>query len=254
MRELVAGFLLQVAQFRAAVGRLSVIVAVPFYVLIFLSITRNAGRSDLDLQATLAPFLASMWTLALVLAGDVVAGDKREGTLEPLLASPGSVFRVILGRVTAVGFLGLFCAVETLVVAVLLFGVRPTVAHPGWFALGVLVTCLAMAGTSNIMAGLFVLGRAAVNFQNALNYPFYVLGGVFVPVAFLPGWLRPVSDGVFLSWSSDLLRDSLSAGALVDPGLRVAVIVGLGAAGVAVGWALQAVVLVRIRRTGAIVW
>jgi ABC-2 type transport system permease protein len=128
------------------------------------------------------------------------------------------------------------------------------VAHPGWFALGVLVTCLAMAGTSNIMAGLFVLGRAAVNFQNALNYPFYVLGGVFVPVAFLPGWLRPVSDGVFLSWSSDLLRDSLSAGALVDPGLRVAVIVGLGAAGVAVGWALQAVVLVRIRRTGAIVW
>ena len=53
------------------------------------------------------------------------------------------------------------------------------------------------------MATVFVLARTAMLFTNALGYPFYILGGVLVPVAFLPGWLRPVSRLVFLSWSSD---------------------------------------------------
>ena len=78
------------------------------------------------------------------------------------------------------------------------------------------------------MATVFVLARTAMLFTNALGYPFYILGGVLVPVAFLPGWLRPVSRLVFLSWSSDLLRDALSAAPIRDLMLRLGVIAGLG--------------------------
>jgi ABC-2 type transport system permease protein len=85
-----------------------------------------------------------------------------------------------------------------------------------------------VVGAASIMSAVFVLARTAMLFTNALGYPFYLLGGVLVPAAFLPGWLQPVSRLVFLSWSSDLLRDSLSTAPLHDLAPRAAVIAGLG--------------------------
>lgn len=254
MRELRAGFVLQVTQFRNSIGRISIIIAIPFYVLIFLSITRHAGRTDLDLHAALAPCLAGMWTLVVMLSGATLPDDKRAGTLEPLLASPVNVIVSVLGRTAAVGVLGLVCVVETLVVAGLLFDVRLNVPHPVLFGGTLVATAVAMSGTSAVLAVVFLLGRSAGNFENALVYPVYVLGGVFVPVAFLPEWLHPISRAVFLSWSSDLLRDATSAEQVIDPGRRLMVILGLGLAGVLLGAAAQALVLQRIRRTGEILW
>lgn len=252
MRRVLVAARLQLALFRHSLGRIAILVAIPFYVLIFLSITRYHGRTDLDLPAVLAPALAGMWTLALTLAGDVIAGDKRWGVLELMLASPTRLFPVILGRTGMVGILGVVCVVESWLVGVVGFRVDSSVAHPLWCVAGFAATLFAMAGTSTVMAALFVLGRSALNFQNALTYPFYLLGGVFVSVSFLPGWLRPLSAAVFLSWSSDLLRDSLTAPVLSDPARRIGVIVGLGLAGLLVGAALQAFVVRRVRVTGAI--
>src|SRR5206468_2583677 len=73
------------------------------------------------------------------------------------------------------------------------------------------VTAVAMAGTSAAMAAIFVAARAARRFANALGYPFYILGGLLVPITFLPPWLRPLSWLTYLYWSAGLLRDALSA-------------------------------------------
>jgi ABC-2 type transport system permease protein len=89
-------------------------------------------------------------------------------------------------------------------------------------------------------------------FQNSLNYPFYVLGGVMVPVSFLPGWLEPVSRAVFLSWSADLLRDALAPPAIPYLLPRLAAVLGLGLAGYATGvWLLHRAVD-RLRKTGSL--
>ncbi|MDX1450897.1 MAG: ABC transporter permease, partial [Acidimicrobiia bacterium] len=102
------------------------------------------------------------------------------------------------------------------------------------------------------MATVFTAARSARTFQNSLSYPFYVLGGVLVPVEMLPGWVQPLSRGVFLSWSSDLLRDSLAYPPVASLGFRVAVILLLGLVGFGLGWWLMGRVIDRLKRIGTV--
>jgi ABC-2 type transport system permease protein len=100
------------------------------------------------------------------------------------------------------------------------------------------------------MASLFVLARNAVTFSNSASFPFYVLGGILVPVSLLPHWIRPLSSIVFLSWSADLLRAGLRSSPIHDFGYRLGMVGLLGACGLGVGvWAMH-VILRRVRGTG----
>jgi ABC-2 type transport system permease protein len=115
-----------------------------------------------------------------------------------------------------------------------------------------LVTAFAILGTALVMASVFVLSRSARNFQNSLNYPFFLLGGVLVPVALLPGWLQPLCRLVFLSWSADLLRDALEPAPVRGVAARLLVIALLGAAAAALGRWLLHRMLDRLRRHGTL--
>jgi ABC-2 type transport system permease protein len=102
------------------------------------------------------------------------------------------------------------------------------------------------------MSSVFVLSRSVRAYQNSLSYPFFVLGGVMVPVALLPGWIEPVSRAVFLTWSADLLRDSLTTEPVTNLVARLGVVLALGAAGFLVGLVLLRRAVDRLRRTGTI--
>jgi ABC-2 type transport system permease protein len=116
----------------------------------------------------------------------------------------------------------------------------------------VIVTLGAMAGWSLLMSALFVATRTARTFQNTLSYPFMLLGGVFVPVDQLPQWMRPVARLVFLSWSSDLLRDAMAAAPVSSVAGRLAMVLLLGAAGLGLGLLTLRRVLRRVRATGTL--
>ena len=100
---------------------------------------------------------------------------------------------VVLGRIFVVTVVSLIGVLEALLVARLLFGVVLQVPHPAQFAGVVVLAVLAMAGTALVMAAVFVAARSARTFQNTISYPLYLLGGAFVPVALLPGWMHPVA-------------------------------------------------------------
>lgn len=247
-----AGFRLQLWIFRRSLGDLSILIAVPFYLAIFLSITQSADRPDLHATAVLAPALAGMWTLALNQAGGITDGDRWQGTLEPLLATPASFAANVLGRTVAIGALGVVCFAESWVAAALLFGVQISIPHPVYFISCLVATCFAMFGTAALMTTLFTLARSSMIFQNSLSYPFYVLGGILVPVTFLPHWLYPVTRVFFLSWSADLFRATLATGAVSEPAEQLIVIVGLGAISLLLGFALSRRILRVIRARGSV--
>jgi ABC-2 type transport system permease protein len=100
------------------------------------------------------------------------------------------------------------------------------------------------------MSRLLVLARNAVTFSNSASYPFYVLGGILVPVSLLPAWIRPVSSVVFLSWSADLLRATLESGPIANVAYRLGMIAFLGTCGFLVGAALLVRILQRVRGNG----
>ena len=119
-------------------------------------------------------------------------------------------------------------------------------------ALAVLTTLLAATGTSVLMSALFSLARTQRTLQNAMHGPLYLLGGVLVPVQYLPTFLQPLSPFVFLSWSAELVRDSFAPAEPRQIGLRLAAIVALGAVAAVLALLFTARILERLRRNGTL--
>jgi ABC-2 type transport system permease protein len=252
MTAILAAFRLQLQLLRGNRDYYIDLVRTPLLAATFLAIVSYGDRPDLLGHAVLAPVLMAMWSMSLLASGEIVDADRRQGLLEPLVATPAPFTGLVVGRIAAVTIVSLVALVETWAVAWLAFGAAVPVRHPLVFAVALLATAAAMSGTALLMAGLFVATRTARTFQNSLSYPFFLLGGVLVPVVLLPGWLQPVSRLVFLSWGSDLLRDSLGPAAVQQVTLRLGVILLLGTAGFLLGRWLLHRILGRARSTGSL--
>ncbi len=249
---LVAGWRMQLQSMRGNPDWFLALIVAPLHTAVFVTIFQHAGRGDLTAYGVLAPALISMWAMSLQTSGELISRERENGSLEGLLAAPGRFDLMLLARMAAVTVLSLLAFVESWLAGWLLTGAPVRVEHPTLFAASLLVTTLAMTGWAGVMASVFVLARSARTFQNSLSYPFYVLGGVLVPVAFLPDWLEPASRLVFLSWSSDLLRDTLDAAPVEGPVVRLAVVAALGLVGYALGHHLLHRALRRVRTTGSL--
>lgn len=249
MRAFLAGARIQLSFFRAYPDALIPFFTAPMFSVVFQLIFKHAGRQDLTGYAAIAPVFIALWWMALFNSGWTITIERWNGTIEMLVAAPSSFAAVIFGRITATTLAGIFSFAETWLVA-RAFGTSVHIAH-GWaFVATILVTLAAMAGTAVAMASLFVLARNAVTFSNSASFPFYVLGGILVPVSVLPHWIRPVSSIVFLSWSADLLRAGLRPAPIHDFAFRLGMVGVLGACGLGVGaWAMH-VILRRVRGTG----
>mgnify|MGYP000341901043 CR=1 FL=1 len=250
MRAFGAGFRLELRIVRAAPDAVIPLVTAPLFALIFLSIVRQSGRPDLQPDALMAPVLMTLWWVALQQAGNMITGDRWQALLEPLLAAPASFASVLLGRISALMCLGLVSFFEVWGIGKLVYDVSVPFEHPGALVLTLVVVAFATAGTSVAFAAVFVLTRNAYTFTNSLSYPLYLLGGVLVPVAILPGWLHPVSAGIFMSWGADLLRATLKPPPIDDLWQRLATVVLLGTISFAMGRALLSHVLRRMRAKG----
>ncbi|WP_233163436.1 ABC transporter permease [Glycomyces salinus] len=242
----------QIAAMRRSPHDLMALVNAPLFTVIFLAIVRYTGRDDLTGYAVLAPAMITVFAMALLASGEIIANDRTDGRLELLVASPSPVAVVVLSRIAMITLVSLVSVAECWLVARVLFGKAVAVPHP-WLFVGTLAAIgLAMAGTASAMAGLFVLTRSARTFQNSLSYPFYILGGVLVPPALLPEWLRPLTQVVFLSWGTDLLRDSLSEAPVQRVLPRIAAVIVLGGTGFLLGAWLIHRVLLKVRNDGTV--
>ncbi|GAB3686942.1 hypothetical protein GCM10027589_55600 [Actinocorallia lasiicapitis] len=243
-------FLLELDLARRSPGHLLILVVAAMQSTTLLALALANDRPGTVVNAVLAPGLTGLWIAALNLAGEVIAGERWGGRLELLVATPAPLALIVFGRVLAVVLFGGLTFGEAWLIAAVGFGQVVPVADPVTFLLAVLLTAFAMAGTATLLASAFVLSRALDVLQNSLSYPFYILGGVFVPIVLLPGWIQPLSRLVFLSWSADLLRGALR-GDPAGPGPFAAIVL-LGAGALAGGLVLTRSCVDRLRRDGSV--
>ncbi|GFZ94568.1 ABC transporter permease [Nesterenkonia alkaliphila] len=245
-----AGFRTQLRHMRGNADWMLSLITTPLLTMVFVSMFLYADRGELISYAVLAPGLMAMWSTALLTAGELISFERENGSLEGLLAAPAPFAAVLYGRIAAVTALSLVGFAEAWLVGSLMAGFPVPVAHPWALAAAVMVTVGAMTCWAAVMSSVFVLARSARIFQNSLSYPFFVLGGVLVPVSLLPVWVEVPARMVFLSWSSDLLRDAITPAPVEQLWLRLLVITALGAAGLALSLLLLDRALQRVKRTG----
>lgn len=252
MTEIVAGLRLQVRLFRRNPGHLLHFMTIPFFSAIFLSGVEQAGKSSLLGYAVLGPAMIGLWVVSLDLGGSIINLERTQGTFELQIIAPASFSRVLLGRVLTITGAGMFAFIESIVFARIAFGVDIHIAQPLPMALTLVVTAVAMAGSSTAMAALFVATRSAQFYSSALGYPFYILGGVVVPITLLPLWIRPLSWLTYLYWSSALLRGSLTAAPITQFWWRLLSVLGLGIIAYVVGLHVTGRVVNKLRSQGTI--
>jgi len=245
-----AGFRLELSIIRSQPDALMPLFLAPLFAIIFMAIVRQSGRADLQPDALLAPVLMTLLWVALQHAGTMMAGDRWQALLEPMVAAPTSVATFLFGRIMALMGFGLLSFLEVWAVGRLVFGVSFPFEHPFELFVALGLTAVAMGGLAVAFAALLVMTRNAYTFTNSASFPLYVLGAVFVPVTFLPDWIQPLSSVFFVSWSSDLLRATLHEEPVDDFWARLAMILFLGTVTFVIGRVILHFVLKRMRANG----
>lgn len=225
---------------------LATLAVIPLYCVVFFSVLAHHGRSQLATTVALTAFLMSLWSHAVFVAAEIVDDDRCDGTLELALLTPGAYVRALTVRVFTTTALALPVLGEVLLIGRWVFGFPMEVAD-GWLCLLVVVLVTAgVAATAMLVSGLMLLVRGARTLQNALTYPFYLLGGLIVPVVTLPEPVRALSRLFFLTWGAQLLRDA-AAGPVQDAGTRLATLGALVLVQVVLGLVVLHKVLSSVR-------
>lgn len=245
-----ASAVLEMHVLRSSLFELFALILVPLQTIGFVAIFRHAGRPDLDTYGVIAPALIALWSVSLLVSGEVISRERDNQSLESLCAAPGRLATVLIGRISVVTALSLIGLLLSGLTGWLVFGIRPVVAAPTVFVIALLCTAIATTATALLFSVFFVNSRSPRIFQNASTFPFYVLGGVLVPVTLYPDWVQPISRAVFLSWSADLFRDSVHSSSVPGWSWRCAVLLALAAAGYLLAKWLLSLTLRNARQEG----
>jgi len=168
-----------------------------------------------------------IWSATSTAAGGALQQQRRQRTLELLVAAPVPFSLVMLPITLAMSTIGLYSMAATLVWGRLVFGIDLHIAHFVLFCLSVAATVVAIGMFGFLLAVAFVRYRSAWALGNLLEYPVWLVCGFLVPLSLLPGWVRPISWVLAPTWGMRAIRESATGGGslLSDLGMCA----GLGA-------------------------
>jgi ABC-2 type transport system permease protein len=98
-------------------------------------------------------------------------------------------------------------------VAAVLFRQSLVIEQPLLFAISLVLTTVAFVSFGLVIAPIFLLSPAVQHFQNAMEFPIYMLCGFLFPIALLPGWTTPFSYLLAPYWAARALHGTSSGGA-----------------------------------------
>jgi ABC-2 type transport system permease protein len=157
--------------------------------------------------------LTGLWSSLLFISGNSINIERWIGTLESLVALPTPFEVIAFGKNLANVVLSLAAMVLGYLVAVLFFGYSLSLQQPLLFAVSVFLTVVGFVSFGLIIAPIFVINPGIQGWQNAMEFPVYVLSGFLFPIALLPGWTTPVSYLLPPYWAAVALHGTSTGGA-----------------------------------------
>lgn len=157
--------------------------------------------------------LTGLWSSLLFISGNSINAERWMGTLESLVAMPTPFEVIVFGKNLANVIQSLISMVLGYLIASLLFGYSLSVQQPALFAVSVFMTMLAFICFALIIAPVFVMNPGVRAWQNAMEFPVYVMCGFLFPIAMLPHWTGPLSYLLPPYWAARALHGASTGGA-----------------------------------------
>lgn len=233
IRAFLSGMRIHIVQFSRNPFDLSGVIIWPVvYASIAYYLLDSKDNPRLLLASSLGAAVMLMWSLVVIGSSNALENQRWLGTLELLVAAPVPFATVIAPITIASGFVGAYALLATLAYGTLFFHVPLVIVHPLAFAISVPACIVAIGTLGLVMAGTFVLYRAAFSLGIAMQYPVWIVSGLLVPLSVLPTWVGRV--GWFLGpyWGFRALRQAAIGG---SPWFALGMSFAVSAAYVAIG-------------------
>lgn len=160
--------------------------------------------------------LTGLWSSLLFISGNSINAERWSGTLESLVAIPTPFEVIVFGKNLGNVVQSLLSMVLGYVIAAFAFGYSLYIQQPALFIVSVILAVVAFISFGLIIAPIFVMNPGVRAWQNAMEFPVYVLCGFLFPVALLPGWTNPVSYLLPPYWAAVALHGTSTGGASVN--------------------------------------
>lgn len=160
--------------------------------------------------------LTGLWSSLLFISGGSINQERWSGTLESLVAIPTPFEVVVFGKNLANVLQSLVSMVVGYFIAAFAFGYSLQIQQPLLFVVSLILAVIAFVSFGLIIAPIFVMNPGVRAWQNAMEFPIYVLCGFLFPIALLPGWTTPVSYLLPPYWAAVALHGTTTGGATLN--------------------------------------
>jgi ABC-2 type transport system permease protein len=160
--------------------------------------------------------LTGLWSSLLFISGNSINNERWQGTLETLVGVPTPFDVIVFGKNLANVVQSLLSMIVAYLLAALFFGYSLHMDQPLLFFISLLLGMFAFISFGLIIAPIFVMYREVQQWQNAMEYPVYILAGFLFPVLLLPGWTTPISYLLPPYWAAIALHGTSTANAPIE--------------------------------------
>jgi ABC-2 type transport system permease protein len=191
------------------------------------------GHGQSLLVAAIASGVMGIWSSTTAQGAGALQSQRRLGILELLVASPTPFWAVLLPISVAISAIGVYSLVVGLLYVRVFYGVAIEVHDWIAFIASIPAAIGAIGSLGFLFASVLVRYRSAFMLGNLFEWPVWMISGLLIPVAVLPGWLQPVSWLFAPTWGMRALRHAtLGTGSpWADIGVCAALSVGYLLAG-----------------------
>jgi len=160
--------------------------------------------------------LTGLWSSLLFISGSSIGRERWSGTLESLVAVPTPFEVIVFGKNLANVVQSLLSMVLGYFVAAFIFGYELVIQQPWLFVASLLLSVVAFISFGLVIAPVFVMNPGVRAWQNAMEFPVYILCGFLFPVLLLPGWTNPISYLLPPYWAARVLHGTSTGSATLN--------------------------------------
>jgi ABC-2 type transport system permease protein len=227
-------------------GLLNIVYPIFFATSVFMMF-REGGDESALIAAAVGASVMGVWSSVATTASISLQNERRQGTLELLVAAPSPFVLVVVPITMAMATIGLYSLVATLLWGRIVFRIPISIDQPLVFVVAALATAVGISLMGFLLAVSAVRYRSAWALGSALEFPIWIVCGFIIPIATLPAWLQPIAWILPPTWGVAAINDAAFGG---TPWGDIALCLGLSAIYGVVG-VLVATRLVNSARTHA---
>lgn len=167
---------------------------------------------DYGIYVVVGSGLTGLWSGLLFISGNSITSERWSGTLEMIASVPTPLPLITLGKTLANVLQSLISMIGAYLLASVVLGYPLVLSQPILFVISIILMVLAFVSLGMVLAPLFITNPDVQRWQNAIEFPVYILAGFLFPIALLPTWTTPLSYLLSPYWAAVALHESSSGG------------------------------------------